>query len=161
MYVYLSSYVATANYADSYVLGDVMLSPKKTIESGDTGYDLYCTIRDYSELNGDLYAWSFSVVNSKDTSCAYSNYGPDCYRVTLRYSYWENFGIYIPKVIMDSISFSTIEARTAFLQDCYCVKARNNRYSNPLFLKNVQFSNLQDVDGCVIEDCYFITMEAS
>ena len=103
MYVYLSPYNTTAKYADSYVLGDIMLSPKKIIESGDTGYDLYCTNRDYSELNGDLYAWSFDVVNPKDTSCAYSYYGPDCYRVTLRNSWFGGTFKVIPKVIMDDV----------------------------------------------------------
>lgn len=164
MYVYLSSYNATANYADSYMLGDVMLSPKKTIESGDTGYDLYCTIREYSELNGDLYAWSFSVVNPNDTSCAYSYYGPDCYRVTLRTSYFGYTNKYIPKVIMDDVQFSSIEARNVFIQDCCCVKARNGSDSGKgsrLFLKNVRFSNLQDVDYCTIEDCYTLLVEGT
>ena len=173
MYVYLSPYNTTAKYADSYVLGDIMLSPKKIIESGDTGYDLYCTNRDYSELNGDLYAWSFDVVNPKDTSCAYSYYGPDCYRVTLRNSWFGGTFKVIPKVIMDDVQSSTIEAQQVFLQDCYCVKARNgydcgypysdtfgNYWSsdNKLFLRNVRFAELQDVDACTIEDCYCINI---
>ena len=173
MYVYLSPYNTTAQYADAYILGDVMLSPKKIIELGDTGYDLYCTNRDYSELNGDLYSWSFNIVNPKDTSCAYSYYGPDCYRVTLRTSYFGGGGKQIPKVIMDDVQSSTIEAQGVFLQDCYCIKARNggdggypygntfgNYWSNDnkLFLRKVYFSELQDVDYTTIEDCYCINI---
>lgn len=173
MYIYLSPCNTTAKYADSCVIGDIMLSPKKIIESGDTGYDLYCTNRDYSELNGDLYAWSFTVVNPNDTSCAYSYYGPDCYRVTLRNSWFGGTFKVIPKVIMDDVQSSTIEAQQVFLQDCYCVKARNggnggypysdtfgNYWSsdNKLFLRNVHFAELQDVDYTTIEDCYCINI---
>lgn len=160
MYMYIKdSKISDSYLLDAYVAGDIVLSSDESLEIGQTVYDLYTTARD-----GEFYEYVANIVTPQDTSCAYSYSGPDCYRVTLRNSWFGGAWKEIPKVVMDGVRFSTIEAGRAFLQDCYCVKARNGYHwelSDQLFLKNVCFSNLQDADGCIIEGCYFITMEAS
>lgn len=158
MYVYIKDTKLSESWLNAYIAGDIVLSSDETLEVGQIVYDLYATARD-----GEVYEYVANIVIPQDTSCAYSYYGPDCYRVTLRSSYLGSITKEMPKVIMDGVQHSTIEAGKAFLQDCYCVKARNGDYQNSpnyLFLKNVSFSNLQDANGCTIEDCYCITMEA-
>jgi hypothetical protein len=111
-----------------------MLSPKKIIESGDIGYDIYATDRGYSESNEDLYAWPFSVTNPKDTSLNDSYL--DCYRVTLRnYMYSRNWNE-IPKVICSDVQSSEIKAGGGHIQDCYCVTIRNGSYSHHIYDAN-------------------------
>lgn len=162
MYVYIKDSKLLEQYISLIYTGDIILSPNESLETNQITYDLYTTARD-----GEFYEYLPTITKPSDTSCSYSDnwdvYAPDCYRVSLRQSMYSSWFINIPKVIMNDVQSSTIEAYQAFLQDCYCVKAKagytsSNKY---LFLKNVRFSNLQDADSCILEDCYSITMEAS
>lgn len=151
MYVYIKDTKLSDSWLDAYVTGDIVLSSDDALEVGQIVYDLYTTARD-----GQFYEYPAYIKTPQDTSL----YSPDCYRVTLRNNMYSYGNIIIPKVIMDGVQSSTIEANGAFLKDCYCVTARGSGYRN-LFLKNVSFSNLQDAEHCSLEDCYIITMEAS
>lgn len=158
MYVYLKSTVLTDSYIDCYV-DDVVFSPDIKVS---TDSDLWCAGH---SIGSDLYSASTfgGIVLPRDTSCSY--YNTDCYRVTLRPGNLYDSRYWIPKVICEKVRHSNIKANKCTLQDCYCVIASNAYHyeydSNKTFLKNVRFSNLQNVDNCKFEDCYTLLVEGT